>query len=91
MGCWFSVGPVMVLGKRGRDLLAGMPRDRVLTETDGPFATVGDKPLGPGEVGAALEALAACWGVGNDEAASAVISAFRRLTSSPVGGPATVT
>lgn len=87
MGCWFSVGPAMVLGKRGRDLLTAMPRDRVLTETDGPFATVGGKPLGPGEVAPAREALAACWGIGIDEAAAAVLAAFRRLALSSVGGP----
>lgn len=90
MGCWFSVGPAMVLGKRGRDLLTAMPRDRVLTETDGPLATIGDKPLGPGEVAPACKALAACWGVGSDEAAAAVLAAFRRLTSSSVGGPAAI-
>ena len=86
MGCWFSVGPAMVLGKRGRDLLTAMPRDRVLTETDGPFATINGQPLCPGEVTSALDALAACWGVTPDEAAATVVAAFRRLVSSKVGG-----
>ncbi|MBK4717645.1 TatD family hydrolase [Azospirillum sp. YIM DDC1] len=88
MGCWFSVGPAMVTGKCGRDLLAAMPRDRVLTETDGPFATVGGKPLGPGEVGPACEALGACWGIRAEAAAAEVLSAFRRLVLSAVGGSA---
>ena len=86
MGCWFSVGPAMTAGKRGRDLLAAMPQDRVLTETDGPFATIKGQPLCPGEVTSALDALAACWGVTHDEAAAAVVAAFRRLVSSAVGG-----
>ncbi len=87
MGCWFSVGPAMVLGKRGRDLLAAMPLDRVLTETDGPFAAIDGSPLGPGEVTLAREALAACWGIDVDEAAARVLASFRTLVSSPVGGP----
>ncbi|WP_174449437.1 TatD family hydrolase [Azospirillum baldaniorum] len=79
MSCWLSVGPAMVTGKRGRDQLTAMPRGRVLTETEGPFAAIGGKPLGRGEVALAYNALAACWGVASDEAATAVVAAFRRL------------
>lgn len=87
MGCWFSVGPAMLAGKRGRDLLAAMPRDRVLTETDGPFGMVDDKPLQPAEVSAACVVLAECWRIPFDEAASSVVVSFRNLVSSPIGGP----
>lgn len=87
MGCWFSVGPAMVTGKRGRDLVAAMPRDRVLTETDGPFAAVNGKPLKPGELAVAYEALATCWKIGVDEVATDVLATFRRLVSSAIGGP----
>jgi TatD DNase family protein len=38
--CWFSVGALMLSTKKGRLLVSRMPRDRVLTETDGPFAQV---------------------------------------------------
>ncbi|MBF0304650.1 MAG: TatD family hydrolase [Alphaproteobacteria bacterium] len=86
MGCWFSVGPAMAAGKRGRDLIAAMPQDRVLTETDGPFAAVKGRALGPGEVAVACETLAACWGTGIDEAAAEVLATFRKLALSPVGG-----
>lgn len=88
MGCWFSVGPVMTLGKRGRDLVSLMPQDRVLTETDGPFAAIGGQPLRPGEVGKAQEILAACWHVDAEEAAAIVLTSFRRLMSCSIGGPA---
>ncbi|MEQ8516372.1 MAG: Qat anti-phage system TatD family nuclease QatD, partial [Chromatocurvus sp.] len=84
MGCWFSVGPAMVLGKRGRELVAAMPRERVLTETDGPFAAIGKQPLEPGEVGRAQEALAACWNVDADEAAATVLVTFRALVATAV-------
>ena len=46
MGCWFSVGPAMVRSQRGRDLISNMPRDRLLTETDGPFGTLEQRPIG---------------------------------------------
>lgn len=47
LGCWFSVGPAMLSSAKGQELLSGMPTDRVLPETDGPFATVNKAPLMP--------------------------------------------
>jgi TatD DNase family protein len=38
LGCWFSVGPAMLAGEKGRKLCSAMPLDRMLPETDGPFA-----------------------------------------------------
>ena len=38
LGCWFSVGPAMLVGAKGRAHLSEMPLNRVLPETDGPFA-----------------------------------------------------
>ncbi|WP_081759255.1 Qat anti-phage system TatD family nuclease QatD [Thioalkalivibrio sp. HK1] len=61
LGCWFSVGPAMLASKRGRDLAKRMPQARVLTESDGPFARIGGKPILPWEVGAAVRGLAECW------------------------------
>lgn len=66
MGCWFSVGPAMLQSDRGRQLAGRMPRDRVLTETDGPLARFGDQPLQPWDVVHAEQGLATCWGVGAD-------------------------
>lgn len=61
LGAWFSVGPSMLRSKRGRDLTARMPKERVLTETDGPFAMLQDRALLPGEVGDAYTSLAQIW------------------------------
>lgn len=47
LGCWFSVGPAMLEGSKGRNLLQLMPVDRVLPETDGPFAQLNGAPLLP--------------------------------------------
>ena len=38
LGSWFSVGPAMLRTEKGRALAARMPRERMLTESDGPFA-----------------------------------------------------
>ena len=61
LGCWFSVGPAMLRGKKGRRLASLMPPDRILTETDGPLAQRGNSPLFPWEVEEAEKVLGSIW------------------------------
>lgn len=61
LGCWFSVGPAMLRSKRGKDLVMRMPREQVLTESDGPFAQLKGRSIYPWEVDVAVDALAECW------------------------------
>lgn len=80
LGCWFSVGPAMARSQRGRGLLCGMPRDRVLTETDGPFAKgEAGGTLRPGEVEEAVRALAQVWAMSPREADDVVAGNLRVL------------
>lgn len=81
LGCWFSVGPAMLAGERGRGLTARMPRDRVLTETDGPFARLNDLPIQPWDVGTAVEALGHLWGLTREEVSTVLKSNLRKLVS----------
>jgi TatD DNase family protein len=86
MGCWFSVGPAMAATKKGSEIIAALPKSKVLTETDGPFGTVNKRQLLPGDVGGALNALARCWHVDRQEAAATVLSTFRQVLSGGTGG-----
>ncbi len=61
LGCWFSVGPAMLRSGRGRELAELMPRDRILTESDGPFAQIDGAALMPWQVRDALLVLADLW------------------------------
>lgn len=63
LGCWFSVGPAMLEGEKGRKLVELIPTDRVLTETDGPFTRNGKEPLFPWDVDQAERALGRIWRV----------------------------
>lgn len=60
-GCWFSVGPAMLKGAKGRRLAEMMPVNRVLTETDGPFTRNGKMPLFPWDTDIAERALGGIW------------------------------
>ncbi|QDU65291.1 Qat anti-phage system TatD family nuclease QatD [Engelhardtia mirabilis] len=63
IGCWFSVGPAMLRSKRGRGLIERMPRDRVLPETDGPFARdTSGQPLQPTGAREVQAGVAEMWG-----------------------------
>ncbi|MDP9154684.1 MAG: TatD family hydrolase [Pseudomonadota bacterium] len=81
MGCWFSVGAAMLRSQKGRLLAAEMPPDRVLTETDGPFAKVSGKPLQPAQCGDAIKALASMWGLDDATTQKTVVASFRELVS----------
>jgi TatD DNase family protein len=61
LGCWFSVGPAMLRGEKGRLLATRMPKDRILTESDGPFAQVDGRAVWPWEASHAISSLASLW------------------------------
>jgi len=72
LGCWFSVGPAMLTSAKGRANLLRMPRDRLLTETDGPFATRAGRPLMPWDAFDVLGDVSAAWNVSTEEAAQQI-------------------
>lgn len=80
LGCWFSVGPAMLRSAKGKSLASAMPRNRVLTETDGPFASGPNGPLHPVDAGLAARQLAAIWGMSSKEAESQLINNLRSLS-----------
>ena len=82
LGCWFSVGPAMLAGEKGRRLAARMPMDRILPETDGPFARVGAKPLMPWQAIDVSHTLAELWGVELQHARAQLSENLERLLKS---------
>ncbi len=80
-GCWFSVGPAMLRSEKGRQLVSRMPRDRVLTETDGPFAREGKRPLNPGDVRLAVAQLANLWAISDCEVEIQLNTNLRELVA----------
>lgn len=83
LGCWFSVGPAMLIGEKGRALAARMPRERILTESDGPFAQLDGQPAMPWHVDTAVHELSKIWSLTHDEADRQVDGNLRKLLEKP--------
>jgi len=77
LGCWFSVGPGMVMGERGRTLVKELPRERVLTESDGPFVQIDGKSVMPWSVQQAIRGIAECWAISEDAVNKIVYENFK--------------
>jgi TatD DNase family protein len=81
LGCWFSVGPAMLRSEAGRALAAAMPKERMLTETDAPFAQIDGRPLMPWDVVLAYPVLGEIWQCSEGDVSRQVLSNLRRLTT----------
>lgn len=79
LGCWFSVGPSMLTSTKGRELVIRMPRDRVLTESDGPFAVVKGQCATPLDTVQAVDSLAKLWNVSQTDVCAQLGENLRRL------------
>ena len=80
-GCWFSVGPAMLAGAKGQKLAAAMPRNRILTETDGPFACNAERSLMPWDVLGVERELAMIWECSLPKARATLLANFRALVA----------
>jgi TatD DNase family protein len=71
----------MLRSERGSRLAAAMPRERLLTETDGPFAKSGTGSLMPWNVKDAERELARLWGCGEKVVGDTLTANLRRLVA----------
>ncbi|CAM3867433.1 MULTISPECIES: Qat anti-phage system TatD family nuclease QatD [Pseudoalteromonas] len=61
LGCFFSIGPAMLTSARAKKVISWIPQDRILLETDGPFAKVAGSILFPSNVDTVTEFLSEIW------------------------------
>jgi TatD DNase family protein len=78
-GHYFSINPAMVRSPNGQKIVATIPRDRILTETDGPFVTIGSRQAEPTDVGLVEDYCGRLWQMPGIEARAIVADNFRRL------------
>lgn len=79
LGCYFSINEAM-LGKEAKAaFLRSLPRDRLLTETDGPFTKAGSRAAEPIDAGRAVRALAELLSAPEAEIRALIVSNLRQL------------
>jgi TatD DNase family protein len=79
LGCYFSVNAAMMRNDRGRELVAGLPADRLLTETDAPFTKIDGCPSRPTDVIIAVDELAKLHGRPQEQIARTLANNLRTL------------
>lgn len=66
LGCYFSVNLPMATSKKGAEIIARIPKDRLLPESDGPFACWRGRPLSPFSSDETASVIARIWGTDVD-------------------------
>ena len=56
----------MLASKRAKNVIGWIPKDRVLLETDGPFAQLDGQPLYPSDTSKVINYLSVLWDVSLD-------------------------
>ncbi len=79
-GMSFSVNPAMVVSAKGRTLLARLPHDRVVLETDGPYTGRTGRPCEPADLATLVEDLARLWQTSPAQVRASICENQRRLT-----------
>ena len=82
LGCYFSINSQMLTSAKHRNLVASLPPDRILTETDGPFVQSEGRPARPAtDIPKTVQTLALLRDQSPEQAAAQIISNLRDLVS----------
>jgi TatD DNase family protein len=81
----FSINPSMLRTTKGQALIAAIPHDCVLTESDGPHGRIGQRPASPADMGWLVERLATIWDRHPTEVTERLYQNFVELFASTVG------
>ena len=82
LGCYYSVNEQMLASPNGRKVLAEIPEDRLLTETDGPFVQRYGNAIAAGDVRRAVAMVAELTGRSPAATRRQIIENLRLLTGS---------
>lgn len=78
-GCWFSVNQKMLSTNKGKQLVSRIPKNCIITETDGPFVKSKNQPILPGEVMPVINSLSKLWNEPREQVIARVFENFKNL------------
>lgn len=80
-GCWFSLGPAAFSSANGRLIAANVPRNKIVSESDGPFATLNKQSIMPWSYFETIKCFAKVWDTTEEEVAHILHSNSNSLLS----------
>jgi TatD DNase family protein len=83
LGCYFSINQSMLQRPTAAALIAAMPGERLLTETDGPFTKAVGRPTVPSDVAKTVESLATLLTLSTGETRNLLCFNLTRLETRP--------
>jgi TatD DNase family protein len=81
LGSYFSINHEMIQNDRHRAMVSSLPLDRLLTETDGPFARVEGREARPSDVTRTIDDLARLRSLPANELTEVIAGNLKRLVS----------
>lgn len=80
-GYYFSINPAMTKSMSGRKIISKIPKQFVLTETDGPFIDENNLPIKPGQVQTVVSFLSNEWKSSKEEVKQIIWSNFQNIVN----------
>jgi TatD DNase family protein len=80
-GLWFSVNSAMLRSERGQRVVNALPRERVVTETDGPYTKIGGRPAEPKDIPAVVLGLSRTWHEEPEQARERIFDNMARIAT----------
>lgn len=78
-GYYFSINLAMIKSKSGQQVIKQIPKENILTESDGPFIEHQGRTAKPNDIGLVLSYLSGLWGVSAQEVENVIDGNFRRV------------
>ena len=75
----------MLRTEKGRALIAALPHDRALTESDGPFAKMRGHQAGPADMASLVTEVARIWGMESDGVRRQIYDNMAAIYAATVG------
>ncbi len=83
-GYFFSINPAMVKSETGKNIIERVPKNKLLTETDGPFIEINKRPIKSQDVIEVYKYFSLIWNMPLSEVEQIISNNFKRLLSSIV-------
>lgn len=80
-GYFFSINPAMIKSKSGQTIIAKIPQEFILTESDGPFVQHNNNPVKPSDVCLVITYLSNFWQLPETVIKASIDGNFNRLIS----------